>query len=90
MKTFIYLCFCIVILSEPPLPTMTPYTVQLVNGNATAGRVELTINNVTGTVCDDYWSDENCAVVCYEILNIRLMDIIWLFDYSVSNFIVDL
>ncbi|KAK7094765.1 uncharacterized protein [Littorina saxatilis] len=40
--------------------------VRLANntGNATAGRVEVRINDVWGTVCDDDWSDEEASVVC--------------------------
>ena len=28
------------------------------------GRVEITINNITGTICDDNWDDDSAAVVC--------------------------
>ena len=42
--------------------------VQLVDGdpnsNGREGRVEMCINGVWGTVCDDFWGDEEAAVVC--------------------------
>ena len=39
--------------------------VRLVGGsNSTSGRVEVCANNRWGTVCDDYWDNNNAKVVC--------------------------
>ena len=41
------------------------FEVRLADGSSsTEGRVEVSVNGVWGTVCDDYWSIENANVVC--------------------------
>ena len=42
--------------------------IQLVNGmNSSEGRVEICIGGTYGTVCDDYWDDDDARVVCRQI-----------------------
>ena len=43
-------------------------TIRLMGGNFTSeGRVEICVNNVWGTICDDGWSEQETTVVCNQL-----------------------
>ena len=42
--------------------------IRLAGGNiANEGRVEVCLNNMWGTVCDDFWGSADTAIVCQQL-----------------------
>ena len=44
--------------------TVSALRVELVNGEANSGRVEITYDGIHGTVCDDKWDNNDARVIC--------------------------
>ena len=50
------------------VPECTEYSVQLVGGNSyLEGRVEVCVNGLWGTVCNNNWDFYDAIVVCREL-----------------------
>ena len=50
------------------LVACTQSEIRLQGGaNSMTGRVEICINNVWGTVCDDFWGNSDAQVVCRQL-----------------------
>ena len=41
--------------------------VRLADGTGTSGRVEICVSGVWGTVCDNFWGDDDARVVCRKL-----------------------
>ena len=65
------LCQHITTMSQHYLTVSAPCTtgqLRLAGGNIpNEGRVEICMNNVWGTVCDDLWSSTDATVVCRQL-----------------------
>ncbi|KAK6179250.1 hypothetical protein SNE40_011654 [Patella caerulea] len=44
-----------------------PPIIRLVGGTSRYGRIQITINGETGTICDNNWSDSHASVICISL-----------------------
>lgn len=63
-----YYVYCYVYVVVVSNQTCENGAVRLADGpNRFEGRVEMCINGVWGTVCDDFWGQQDAQVVCNQL-----------------------